>query len=127
MINSRDNGGSEKRRPYASYIAETYENGIFNNKLPIVTTDPKLLEGQARRAMGNKPFGYIYGGAGQMSSVDANRLVFDQWRIIPRVLKPSSPRDLRVRLFGSTYGNIPPVSTSFIYRIKTQQDWLIYL
>ncbi|PNP76156.1 hypothetical protein FNYG_10445 [Fusarium nygamai] len=72
-------------------------------KLPIVTTDPKLLEDQARRSMGNKPFGYIYGGAGQMSSVDANRLAFDQWRIIPLVLKPSSPRDLCVRLFGSTY------------------------
>jgi hypothetical protein len=96
---------------YASYIFQTYEDGIFNAKLPVVTTDPNLLEEQARKAMSQKGFVYIYGGAGNMSSVDANRLAFLQWRIIPRVLKPCAPRDLRVKIFGVTYGTSPIILT----------------
>ena len=106
MISSSQHVRSQKRPPYASHISKTYEDGIFKDKLPIVTTDPNLLEEQARQVMGNKPFGYIYGGAGEMSSVDENRLAFRRWRIVPRVLKPCAPRDLRVKLFGATYGNI---------------------
>ncbi|KAF4988180.1 hypothetical protein FDECE_15156 [Fusarium decemcellulare] len=112
MISSSQNARGQKRPPYAFHIAKTYEDGIFNDKLPIVTTDPNLLEDQARQAMGNKPFGYIYGGAGEMSSVDENRLAFRRWKIVPRVLKPCAPRDLRVKLFGVIYGNIPQLQNS---------------
>lgn len=106
-LSSFTNTGQDQpsaRPPYASYIGKTYEDGIFNQKLPLVTTDPNFLEEQARQVMGNKAFGYIYGGAGEMSSVEANHLAFRQWRIVPRVLKPCFPSDLRVNLFGHTYG-----------------------
>lgn len=106
MTNCTERDGADRRPPYATHLVRTYEDGIFNAKLPIVTTDPNLLEEQARRVMGNKPFGYIYGGAGEMSSVHTNHLAFRQWRIIPRVLKPCAPRDLRVKLFGDTYGKL---------------------
>ncbi|KAL6890798.1 FMN-dependent dehydrogenase [Trichoderma evansii] len=105
MIKPRNGGQSNRRQPYNYHISKMYEDGIFNRKLPIVTTDPSLLEEQARKAMGQKPFGYIYAGAGVMLSVEANRRAFDKWRIIPRYLKPSSPRDLTVKLFGEVYGS----------------------
>ncbi|KUI60456.1 hypothetical protein VP1G_07654 [Cytospora mali] len=49
------------------------------------------------------PFNYIYGGAGEGATMDANRLAFRQWKIIPRFLRPTKPRDLRVEIFGQTY------------------------
>ncbi|KAL7944964.1 FMN-dependent dehydrogenase [Trichoderma barbatum] len=106
MINLRNGGYGDRRQPYGSHIGKMYEDGVFNEKLPIVTTDPNSLEEQAREAMGYKAFSYIYGGAGEMSAVEANRRAFCQWRIIPRVLKPSSPRNLTVRLFGKVYAPI---------------------
>lgn len=90
MINPRNEGHSDRRQPYNYRISEMYEDGIFNEKLPIVTTDTNLLEEQARKTMGQKPFGNIYAGAGVMLSVEANRRVFNRWRIIPHYLKPSS-------------------------------------
>ncbi|KAL7904915.1 FMN-dependent dehydrogenase [Trichoderma velutinum] len=103
MIRPRYEDSGDLRQPYGSHIAKMYEDGVFNEKLPIVTTDPNLLEEQAREAMGHKPFSYIYGGAGGMSAVEGNHRAFHQWRIIPRVLKPSSPRNLTVKLFGNVY------------------------
>jgi hypothetical protein len=112
MINPSYGGQGDRSQPYGSHIAKLYEDGIFNEKLPIVTTDPNLLEEQAREAMGQKPFGYIYGGAGGMSAVEANRRAFQKWRIIPRVLKPSSPRNLTVKLFGDVYGKFVILESS---------------
>lgn len=96
--------GSEPRPPYAAYIQTIYQEGILAGKLPVVTTNPSLLEEQARKAMTPEGFNYILGGAGEMSTMDANRLAFRQWKIIPRFLRPSSPRDLKTELFGTTYG-----------------------
>ncbi|KAH7021848.1 FMN-dependent dehydrogenase [Ilyonectria destructans] len=92
-----------RRQPYASHILKLYENGVLSNRLPVITTNPNGLEEQARKAMEEKGFKYIYGGAGELSTMDANRLAFRQWKIIPRVLKPTNPRDLTVELFGAKY------------------------
>ncbi|RFU75932.1 fmn-dependent dehydrogenase [Trichoderma arundinaceum] len=88
---------------YASHIAAIYHDGVFANQLPIVTTNPVALEDHAREVMSETAFGYIYGGAGEMSTMDANRLAFRQWKLIPRCLKPCCPRSLDVELFGVTY------------------------
>ncbi|KAH8803715.1 FMN-dependent dehydrogenase [Xylogone sp. PMI_703] len=103
MVSLKAGDRGDFRPLYGSHIAKIYEDGVFDDKLPIVTTDPNLLEEQARQAMGHKSFSYIYGGAGGMSSVEANRDEFRQWRIAPRVLKPSSPRNLTVKLFDDAY------------------------
>ena len=58
------------------------------------------------------PFNYIYGGAGEAATMEANRLAFRQWKIIPRVLRPTVPRDLSVELFGKKYrGCLPRYKT----------------
>ncbi|KAF3016861.1 hypothetical protein E8E14_012099 [Neopestalotiopsis sp. 37M] len=88
---------------YGQYQLQIYAQGIFGGVKPAITTDPNKLREQAQRAMTPEAFNYIAGGAGEGATVDANRLAFRQWKIIPRMLRPTVPRDLRVELFGRTY------------------------
>lgn len=101
MSDSDDCG--EETSAYGQYQLELYKNGALLDEPPVVTTNPNKLEQQAREAMSAGPFNYIYGGAGEGATMDANRLAFRQWKLIPRFLRPTVPRDLSVRLFGHTY------------------------
>lgn len=92
------------REPYRAHITKLYIDGVLHGKLPLVTCDPRYLEDQARQYMDKLAFGFVSGGAGELSTMDANRLAFRQWKIIPRFLRPSTPRDLKTELFGVTYG-----------------------
>ncbi|KAF4509276.1 hypothetical protein G6O67_005549 [Ophiocordyceps sinensis] len=50
--------------------------------------------------------------------MDANRLAFRQWKIVPRVLRPTSPRDLGVTLFGHKYDTpvlMAPIGVHSLY------------
>ncbi|KAL9023747.1 MAG: hypothetical protein Q9180_008120, partial [Flavoplaca navasiana] len=97
---------------------EIYKNGLLNQKLPIVTTDPNKLEEQARKFLGARSFNYVAGGAGEKATMDANRLVFRQWKMIPRMLRPTTHRDLRVELFGRTFESpllIAPIGVQTIF------------
>lgn len=106
MAGSDDSG--EDRPPFGDYQLELYRNGVLLGEHPVVTTNPNRLEAQARKAMEPGPFNYIYGGAGEQATMEANRLAFRQWKIIPRVLRPTVPRDLSVELFGKKYRGFPP-------------------
>lgn len=88
---------------YGQYQVELYKNGVLLGEPPKVTTHPGKLEEQARKAMEPGPFNYIFGGAGEGATMDANRLAFRRWKLIPRFLRPTSPRNLNVTLFGQTY------------------------
>lgn len=96
-------GHDEDKPSYGQYQAELYMKGVLLGQPPQITTNPSLLEAQARKAMAPGPFNYIYGGAGEGATMDANRLAFRQWKLIPRFLRPTLPRDLSVELFGQTY------------------------
>jgi hypothetical protein len=91
-------------QPYAAYLRAILQKGLLANELPIVTTNPNSLEEQAKQKMTKAGFDYIKGGAGEAATMDANRLAFRQWKIIPRVLKPTTPRDLSVTIFGQKFG-----------------------
>lgn len=101
-MSSSDSDDNEQV-PYAHHLRSILEKGTLMNTPPIVTTDPNRLEEQAKKVMSKKGWDYIKGGAGEGSTMDANRLAFRQWKIIPRVLKPTTPRDLSTTLFGETY------------------------
>ena len=58
-----------------------YEDGMLRNQLPLVTTNPNKLEQQARDSMETKSFNFIFGGAGEHATMDANRLAFRQWKV----------------------------------------------
>jgi lactate 2-monooxygenase len=81
--------------------AEIYLRGLAG-KRPAIPTDPVRLEARARRAMSAAGFAYVAGGAGMERTMAANRAAFDRWRIVPRVLRDVSQRDLSIELFGQT-------------------------
>jgi lactate 2-monooxygenase len=78
---------------------EIYVTGAGGAK-PRVPVGPAALEARAARAMGAEASAYVIGGAGQEATVAANRAAFDRYRLVPRVLRDVSKRDLTVRLFG---------------------------
>lgn len=96
--------GSDGPKPYAAYLRTVIEKSLLGGQLPVVTTNPNWLEEQAKKKMTKAGFDYIIGGAGESATMDANRLAFRQWKIVPRVLKPTTPRDLSVTVFGQKFG-----------------------
>jgi lactate 2-monooxygenase len=60
--------------------------GMMHQQLPLVTTDPNKLEAQAKSILKPTAFNYVAGGAGECATMDANRLAFRQWKMVPRML-----------------------------------------
>jgi lactate 2-monooxygenase len=85
---------------YGDYQNEIYLQGLTG----VVPAQPVRLDDLERVAserMGLGPLGYVNGGAGGEDTVRANREAFDRWRIIPRMLRGITERDLRTTLLGS--------------------------
>jgi len=78
---------------------EIYLNGLGDVR-PVLPTDLTRLEALAERRLSAESFGYIAGSAGVEATARANREAFDRWRIVPRMLRDVSVRDLSVELFG---------------------------
>lgn len=66
---------------YGAYQTEIYGKGAMMGTWPEVTTDPRLLEEQAKKALGTRSFNYVAGGAGEKATMDSNRLAFRQWKL----------------------------------------------
>ena len=81
--------------------ADVFLNGARGRR-PAVPIDPAALEERARAKLSPESFAYLAGGAGRERTVGANREAFEQWRIVPRVLRDVSSRDMNVELFGRT-------------------------
>ncbi|PHH60083.1 hypothetical protein CDD81_2127 [Ophiocordyceps australis] len=88
---------------YSQHVSNVIGRGVLGGELPVITTDPNKLEAEAKKKMNKQGFDYIRGGAGESATMDANRLAFRQWKIVPRVLRATNPRDLSVTLFGQRY------------------------
>ncbi|GAB18832.1 putative FMN-dependent dehydrogenase [Gordonia effusa NBRC 100432] len=78
---------------------EIYTEGI-HDRVPSVPTDFAELEHRAKAAMSQRAWAYINGGAGEGSTMTANRRALDRWAIVPRVLRDVSQRSLSTELFG---------------------------
>ena len=76
-----------------------YRDGVLGRS-PAIPTSFAELERAARKKVSPRAWAYAAGGAGSGSTMDANRAAFDRWRIVPRVLRDVSSRDLSVELFG---------------------------
>ncbi|KAH7417301.1 FMN-dependent dehydrogenase [Cadophora sp. MPI-SDFR-AT-0126] len=95
--------GTDKHRKYGAFQNDLYRAGMLHQRLPLVTTDPNKLEEQAKSILKPTAYNYVAGGAGERATMDANRLAFRQWKMIPRMLRPTTHRDLTVKLFGEIY------------------------
>ncbi|KAG8628814.1 hypothetical protein KVT40_002679 [Elsinoe batatas] len=114
------NGDSTQHevKKWGAYQNEIYAKGMFHGVLPTVTTDPNKLEAQAKEKMGKTSYNYVAGGAGERATMDANRLAFRSWKLIPRMLQPSSARDLTTTILGTTYATpiaLSPIGVQSIF------------
>lgn len=87
---------------YGRYQQEIYLDGLKGNRL-ILTTNPRKWEGAAKEVLPASSYGYIAGAADAGETMDANRVAFRKWSIIPRMLQDNTIRDLSVELFGTKY------------------------
>ncbi|HEY7603609.1 MAG TPA: alpha-hydroxy-acid oxidizing protein [Gaiellaceae bacterium] len=78
---------------------EIYLAGVRGRR-PGLPLDHRKLERKARARMSPQAFAYVAGGAGSERTIAANRAAFDRRRIVPRVLRDVSGRDLSVELLG---------------------------
>lgn len=76
-----------------------YINGISGQK-PTVPVNMQLLKQAAQKKMSKQAYAYIAGGAGTENTISENRLAFNRWRMVPRMLCDVSARDTSINLFG---------------------------
>ncbi|MGI5164077.1 lactate 2-monooxygenase [Spirillospora sp. CA-253888] len=85
----------------ADFQNEIYLRGL-GDVLPELPTDLTRLEALAERRLSAPAFGYVAGSAGSEATARANREAFDRWRIVPRMLRDVSERDLSVEVLGTS-------------------------
>jgi lactate 2-monooxygenase len=87
--------------PYSNYEHEIYVAGMLGGRKPARALDWRELERDAYAMLPRGPRGYIQGGAGRGHTIRANREAFDQWRIVPRMLRDVSERTLERTVLGT--------------------------
>src|ERR1022692_2852056 len=80
---------------------EIYQLGLAGKKLS-VPIPVAQLENKAAEVLPPQAYDYVAGSASGQRSARANLAAFDRWRIVPRMLRDVSQRDLTVDLFGHT-------------------------
>src|ERR1700683_512826 len=80
---------------------EIYQLGLAGKKLS-VPIPLSQLEQKAAALLTPQDYDYVAGSASGERTARANLAAFDRWRIVPRMLRDVSQRDLTVELFGHT-------------------------
>jgi len=80
-------------------VASIYLRGVSGRR-PSVPVEMDALEEAAERAMSPQAFAYVAAGAGNEATKRANEEGFHRWRIVPRMLRDISRRDLATEIFG---------------------------
>jgi lactate 2-monooxygenase len=92
---------SEQQQPFANYQYEIYLGGLGGQK-PVYPLSYAELEAAAKEKLPPESYGYVAGAAGAETTMRNNREAFDRWRIVPRVLRDTSKRDLTREILGTT-------------------------
>ncbi|HVB07499.1 MAG TPA: lactate 2-monooxygenase [Candidatus Acidoferrales bacterium] len=79
---------------------EIYQLGLTGKK-PSVPVTLSLLEQKAKEILEPRAYDYVAGGAGGENTMRANLEAFYRWRIVPRMLRNVSARNLSVELLGA--------------------------
>jgi lactate 2-monooxygenase len=86
---------------FGDYQNELYL-GALGGTLPAHPIAYADLEAAALAALPPELKTYIAGGSGTEATQRANVAAFDQWALVPRMLRATAERDLSVELFGRT-------------------------
>jgi lactate 2-monooxygenase len=87
--------------PFSNYEHELYVAGMLGGRKPARPLDWRELERDAYAMLSRGPRGYIQCGAGLGETIRANREAFDEWRIVPRMLRDVSERSLERTVLGT--------------------------
>src|SRR3989441_11245977 len=79
---------------------QIYAQALAGGKLP-VPISLCVLEQKAKEILQPRAYDYVAGGAGGEDTMRANREAFYRWRIVPRMLRDVSKRDLSVEVLGA--------------------------
>jgi isopentenyl diphosphate isomerase/L-lactate dehydrogenase-like FMN-dependent dehydrogenase len=85
---------------YGNFQYEIYARGLAG-ETPELPLTADALEGLARERLNPPAFGYVAGGAGAERTMRANLEAFERWKIVPRMLRDVSARDLRTTVLGT--------------------------
>src|SRR5260370_16170010 len=96
---------SDSQKPHAipsgpEHSLQIYTLGLGGGK-PSVPVPLDLVEKKAKELLSPRAYDYVAGGAGGEDTIRANREAFYRWRIVPRMLRDVSKRDLSVELLGA--------------------------
>jgi lactate 2-monooxygenase len=83
----------------ADFYVEIYGRGM-GGETPAVPVPVEDLERLARETMEERAANYVWAGAGTEDTMLANREAFRRRRIVPRMLRDVSERDLSTRVLG---------------------------
>jgi lactate 2-monooxygenase len=90
----------QEPQPFANFQYEIYFRGLAG-ETPALPTSVAELEARARERLSPEAFGYVAGGAGAELTMRANLEAFERWRIVPRMLRDVSERDLATNVLGT--------------------------
>ncbi len=92
--------------PYGEHRQQNvYASGMLADDPPTHPVQYEKLEREALEAMSAEAYAYVAGGggAGTENTVVENRRAFDDWRIVPRMLRDVAERNLRIDLFDCEF------------------------
>ena len=85
---------------FGDVVREIYLRGLAGER-PDLPMTADGLETAARGVLSAEAFGYVAGGASTERTVVANREAFARWRIVPRMLRGVTERDLSITVLGT--------------------------
>ena len=92
--------GAPAQPQFADYYRQIYAAGMAGEQ-PSIPVAVDELETAAREAMEPRAAAYIFAGAGSGDTIAANREALRRWRIVPRMLRDVSERDLSTTVCGT--------------------------
>ena len=87
---------------FGDFQLGVYLEGMLNGGRPELTTNLVQLEAQAREVLPPESMGYIVPSAGDGATARANREAFDRWRLVPRMMRGATDRDLSCTVLGTS-------------------------
>ena len=90
---------SQRRTTGLDRELEIYQRGLGGER-PALPVSLARLEEQAKAALKPEAYDYVAGAAGGEATARANLEAFYRWRLVPRMLRNVSQRDLSTELLG---------------------------
>ena len=85
---------------FGDLAKEIYKKGLAGQR-PDLPMTADGLEAAARHVLPGEALGYVAGGASTERTIAANREAFARWRIVPRMLRGVTERDLSTTVLGT--------------------------